>query len=177
MTRACASCFTTWHKAYPAVPQGEQNYYIEEQGPVGNWCSAIRLFAQAATNAGPNLNRRTFVTAMSKITELPGQPTRPIWSFGPNKMYGPTQYQVVKIHNNVPPSSQCILKTNHKPQGTCWVVSVADTFEVRCPVMTPVHKDRYGPAVITSSTRQKTPKVFASTSTTTPMTQKSTGAA
>jgi hypothetical protein len=114
------SCFTTWHKAYPAVPKGEQNFYIEEQGPVGNWCSAIRLFAQAATSAGPNLDRRTFVTAMSKIQNFPGADT-PIWSFGPNKMYGPTQYQVVKIHNNVPPSSQCVLKSNHQPQGTCWV--------------------------------------------------------
>ena len=28
---------------------------------------------------------------------------------------------MVKIHNNVPPSSQCKLKTNGKPQGTCWV--------------------------------------------------------
>jgi hypothetical protein len=37
-------------------------------------------------------------------------------------MYGPTTYTVVKLHNNVPPSSQCDLKTNHKPQGTCWVV-------------------------------------------------------
>ncbi len=114
------SCFATWHKAYPKVPKGEQSFYIEEQGPVGNWCASIRLFAQAATNAGPNLNRRTFVTALSKIKNFPGADA-PIWSFGPTKMYGPTQYQVVKIHNNVPPSSQCKLKTNHKPQGTCWV--------------------------------------------------------
>jgi hypothetical protein len=38
------------------------------------------------------------------------------------KMYGPTQYQVAKIHNNVPPTSQCKLKTNGQAQGTCWVV-------------------------------------------------------
>ena len=57
---------------------------------------------------------------MSKITNYPGT-LSPVWSFGPNKFYGPTQYQVVKVHNNVPPSSQCKLKTNHKPQGTCWV--------------------------------------------------------
>ena len=87
---------------------------------MGNWCASIKLFAQAATNAGPTLNRRTFVTAMSKITNFPGADS-PIWTFGPNKMYGPTQYQVVKIHNNVPPSALCKLKTNHKPQGTCWV--------------------------------------------------------
>jgi hypothetical protein len=114
------SCFATWHKAYPKVPKGEESFYIEEQGPVQAWCTAIRLFAQAATNAGPTLNRRTFVTAMSKIKDFPGG-LSPVWTFGPNKMYGPSTYQVVKIHNNVPPSSQCKLKTNHKPQGTCWV--------------------------------------------------------
>ena len=58
---------------------------------------------------------------MSKIKDFPGG-LSPVWSFGTDKMYGPTTYTVVKIHNNVPPSSQCILKTNHKPQGTCWVV-------------------------------------------------------
>ena len=57
---------------------------------------------------------------MSKITNFPGS-LSPVWSFGPDKFYGPTEYQVVKIHNNVPPSSQCKLKTNDKPQGTCWV--------------------------------------------------------
>jgi hypothetical protein len=115
------SCFATWHKAHPKPIPGTESYYIEEQGPIQGWCGAIRLFALAAKNAGHNLNRRTFVTAMSKITNYPGT-LSPVWSFGPNKRYGPTEFQVVKIHNNVPPSSQCLLKTNHKPQGTCWVV-------------------------------------------------------
>ncbi len=87
---------------------------------MANWFASIRLFADAAKMAGTNLNRRTFVTAMSKITNFPGADA-PVWSFSPTKMYGPTQYQVVALHNNVPPSSQCKLKTNHKPQGTCWV--------------------------------------------------------
>jgi hypothetical protein len=113
------SCFQTWHKAYPQVPKGEESYYIEEQGPVEAWCTSIRLFADAATKAGPDLNRRTFVTAMSTIKNFPGG-LSPVLTFGPDKMYGPTTYQVVKIHNNVPPSSQCVLKTNHQPQGTCW---------------------------------------------------------
>ena len=94
--------------------------YIEEQGPIQAWCGAIRLFATAAKDAGKDLNRRTFAEAMSKITNFPGT-LSPVWTFGPKKLYGPTQYQVVKVHNNVPPSSQCKLKTNHKPQGTCWV--------------------------------------------------------
>jgi hypothetical protein len=114
------SCYEAWHKAYPKPASGSSSFYIEEQGPIASWCGAIRLFAAAATNAGPDLNRRTFVTAMSKITDFPGS-LSPVWSFGPHKFYGPTEYQVVKVHNNVPPSSQCKLKTNHKPQGTCWV--------------------------------------------------------
>ncbi len=114
------SCYTTWHSYHPKPIPGTESSYIEEQGPIQAWCGAIRLFATAAKNAGPNLDRRTFVTAMSKITNYPGT-LSPVWSFGPNKFYGPTQYQVVKVHNNVPPSSQCKLKTNHKPQGTCWV--------------------------------------------------------
>ncbi len=114
------SCYDTWHAKYPRKIPGATSHFIEEQGPVQAWCGAIRLFATAAKAAGPNLNRRTFVEAMSKIKDFPGT-LSPVWSFGPNKFYGPTQYQVVKVHNNVPPSSQCKLKTNHKPQGTCWV--------------------------------------------------------
>ena len=69
---------------------------------------------------GKNLNRRTFVQAMSKITNFPGTWVNTL-SYGPDKFYGPTEYQVVKIHNNDPPSPECILKSNGKPQGTCWV--------------------------------------------------------
>jgi Periplasmic binding protein len=115
------SCYATWHKAHPKAIKGASSFYIEEQGPIQAWCSSIRLFAQAATNAGTQLNRRTFVTALSNIKNFPGG-LSPIWTFGPDKFYGPSTYTVVKIHNNVPPSSQCDLKTNHKPQGTCWVV-------------------------------------------------------
>jgi ABC-type branched-subunit amino acid transport system substrate-binding protein len=115
------SCFNTWHAKYPKKIPGTEGFYIEEQGPIQAWCGAIRLFATAAKNAGKDLNRRSFVTAMSKISNYAGT-LSPTWTFGPKKRYGPTQFQVVEIHNNVPPSSQCKLKTNHKPQGTCWVV-------------------------------------------------------
>jgi hypothetical protein len=114
------SCYDTWHAYHPKPIAGTTSIYIEEQGPIQAWCGAIRLFATAAKDAGKDLNRRTFVEAMSRITNYPGT-LSPVWSFGPDKFYGPTQYQVVKIHNNVPPSSQCKLKTNHQPQGTCWV--------------------------------------------------------
>jgi Periplasmic binding protein len=115
------SCYETWHKAHPKPIKGTTSFYIEEQGPIQGWCTSIRLFATAAKDAGKKLNRRTFVTAMSNIKNFPGG-LSPVWTFGPDKFYGPTTYTVVKLHNNVPPSSQCILKTNHKPQGTCWVV-------------------------------------------------------
>jgi hypothetical protein len=114
------SCYATWHAAHPKPIAGTTSPYIEEQGPIQGWCGVIRLFAAAAKSAGKDLNRRSFVTAMSKVSGYPGT-LSPVWSFGPTKMYGPTEYQVVKVHNNVPPSSQCKLKTNHKPQGTCWV--------------------------------------------------------
>ena len=99
----------------------QKSSFIEEQGPVQGWCTAIRLFATAARNAGPNLNRRTFVEAMSKIKNFPGG-VSPVLSYGPNKHYGPTQYQVVEVHNNTPTSSACDTLSTGSPQGTCWVV-------------------------------------------------------
>jgi Periplasmic binding protein len=115
------SCYAEWHKVHPKPYKGATNPYIEEQGPIQAWCGVIRLFSLAATEAGKNLNRRSFVEAMAKIKNIPGT-LSPIWSYGPNKMYGPTEYQVVEVHNNVPPSSQCVPQANGKPQGTCWVV-------------------------------------------------------
>jgi hypothetical protein len=114
------NCWTPWHKAYPQIPPGNTTDYLEQQGPVVGWCQAITLFAQAARSAGKNLDRRTFVTALSKIKNFPGTFT-PVLSFGPTKRYGPTLYKIVKLHNNVPPSSQCQLTSQGKPQGTCWV--------------------------------------------------------
>jgi hypothetical protein len=114
------ACWVPWHKAFPQVPAGATTDYLEQQGPVVSWCQVITLFAQAARSAGPDLNRRTFVTAMSKITNFPGTST-PILSYGPDKHYGPTEYKIVRIHNNVPPSSQCQLTSQGKAQGTCWV--------------------------------------------------------
>ena len=114
------TCFETWHKAYPQVPTGNQNFYIEEQGPVQAWCQEIRLFAAAANAAGPHLDRRTFVEAMSKVTNFPGG-FSPVLSYGPDKSYGPTQYQVVRLHINNPPSSQCKFPKDGIPQGVCWV--------------------------------------------------------
>jgi hypothetical protein len=113
------SCYNTWKAHNP--PTSSESPYIEEQGPIVGWCQAIRLFAQAAQNAGPNLNRRTFVQAMSRIQNIDGTYV-PTLSYGPNKYYGPTQYQVVTLHNNVPPGPTCVPTYTGKPQGTCWHV-------------------------------------------------------
>ena len=117
---AVRSCYTTWHAYHPKPIPGTLYHYIEEQGPIQAWCGAIRLFATAAKSAGKNLNRRTFVTAMSKITNYPGT-FSPVWSFGPDKFYGPTQYQVVKVHTNKPKSALCKMPKSGIAQGTCWV--------------------------------------------------------
>jgi hypothetical protein len=96
------------------------NDFVEEQGPIAGWCQAIDLFATAARKTGPDLSRRTFVTAMSKIKDFPGT-WAPILSYGPDKRYGPIQYQVVKLRVNSPPSSLCKTTVGKPPPGTCWV--------------------------------------------------------
>jgi hypothetical protein len=113
------ACWVPWHKAYPQIPSGDTTDYLEQQGPVVSWCQVITLFAQAAKSAGTDLNRRTFVTALSKVKNFPGTLT-PILSFGPDKRYGPTMYKIVKLRNNVPPTSACQLTSQGKTQGTCW---------------------------------------------------------
>jgi hypothetical protein len=115
-------CWTVWHKAYPEIPKGNINDDIEEQGPIQSWCQEIRLFAEAANRAGKDLNRRTFVEAMSHVTNFPGGYS-PVLSYGPDKFYGPTEYRVVEVHDNHPPTSQCKRGTPPAPAaGVCWVV-------------------------------------------------------
>jgi hypothetical protein len=115
------SCYNTWVAAYPKTPPDKKSPHLEEQGPVVGWCQAIKLFAAAAKAAGPNLNRRTFVEAMAGIKNFPGT-WSPILTYGPGKFYGPTQYQVVRIHNNDPKNNACTLTFQNIPQGTCWQV-------------------------------------------------------
>ncbi len=114
-------CWTVWHKVYPQTPPGNMNDLIEEQGPIAGWCQVIALFATAAKDAGPDLNRRSFVTAMSKITDFPGTWAN-VLSYGPDKRYGPTEYQVVKLRVNSPPSPLlCKPTAGQPPPATCWV--------------------------------------------------------
>ncbi len=117
---ALRSCWDLWHAAYPQVPPGNMNDFIEEQGPIAGWCQAIDLFTAAAKDAGHDLNRRTFVTAMSKITDFPGTWST-VLSYGPDKRYGPTEYQVVQLRVNSPPSPLCKTGVGRPPPATCWV--------------------------------------------------------
>jgi hypothetical protein len=57
---------------------------------------------------------------MSKIKNFHGA-WSPILSYGPNKRYGPTEYQVVKLHINSPPSPLCKQGAGQPPPATCWV--------------------------------------------------------
>jgi hypothetical protein len=114
-------CWVVWHKAYPQIPKGNQNFYIEEQGPVQGWCQEIRLFAQALKLAGRDLNRRTFVEAMAKISDFPGGYS-PVLSYAPGRFAGPTDYRIVKLYVNIPPTAECKMPKDHIPQTVCWVV-------------------------------------------------------
>ncbi|MFZ0667079.1 MAG: ABC transporter substrate-binding protein [Acidimicrobiales bacterium] len=116
------ACFDIWHKAYPQIPKGNLNFYIEEQGPIQGWCQEINLLAQAATAAGRDLNKRTFVEAMSRISNFAGGYS-PILSYAPGKFAGPTEYRIVRLHINLPPSDQCRLPRGHNPpQLVCWSI-------------------------------------------------------
>jgi Periplasmic binding protein len=119
------ACYDTW-KAHNAPPKLPKSPFIEEQGPIVGWCQAITLFADAATKAGKDLNRRTFVEAMASIHNFAGT-WSPILSFGPDRFAGPTQYRVVRIYNNSPTDNKCVLTFNGIPQGTCW--QIVDNFQ------------------------------------------------
>jgi ABC-type branched-subunit amino acid transport system substrate-binding protein len=121
-------CYKVWHKAYPKPAPGQTlihgekaTAYIEEQGPISGWCQGVELFALAAKKAGRDLTRRSFVKAMASISSFQGTYS-PDVSYGPGKYAGPNDYQVVEIHNNVPPSKLCVLTSQKITQGTCWHV-------------------------------------------------------
>jgi len=122
------NCYKIWHAAHPKPIPGQTlihgekaSTFIEEQGPIAGWCQGVELFAAAAKKAGRDLTRRSFVKAMASIHNYAGTYS-PVLSYGPGQYSGPSQYQVVEIWNNVPPSSKCLLTAQKKTQGTCWYV-------------------------------------------------------
>ena len=118
------NCWTSFRKSptfpFPNPPV-HPGPWIEEQGPIASWCQAIRLFAEAAEKAGPDLTRRSFVEAMASIKNYPGT-LSPILSYGTNKFFGPTEYRVVSVHNNSAKDNECINNYKGRVQATCWRV-------------------------------------------------------
>ena len=134
------SCWTSFRKSpsfpFPQPPV-HPGPWIEEQGPIASWCQAIRLFAEAAERAGPNLTRRSFVEAMASIKNYPGT-LSPILSYGANKFYGPTEYRVVSLHTNSASDNLCINNYKGRVQATCWRVvqeleAIGDRLELPSP--------------------------------------------
>jgi ABC-type branched-subunit amino acid transport system substrate-binding protein len=122
-----ANCYKVWHAAHPKPIPGQTlihgekaSTYIENQGPIAGWCQGVELFAAAAKKAGRDLTRRSFVKAMASIKNFQGT-FSPTLSYGPGQYAGPSEYEVVKLHNNVPASSACALTSQKITQGTCWV--------------------------------------------------------
>ena len=116
------SCWTVWHKAYPQTPKGNINDDIEEQGPVQGWCQEIRLFAKAATMAGKDLNRRTFVEAMSHITNFPGRLLARA-ELRAGQVLGPHAVPGGRGARQPPADGQCKRGPAPAPAaGVCWVV-------------------------------------------------------
>jgi hypothetical protein len=109
-TRACARVWRS-NPASSSIHGG----YLEADGPLAGWCQAIGVFAHAATVAGPNLNRRSFVTAMLKVHRFPGTNT-PLLTFGREKFSGPTSYRTVVLHEG---GALCPLTLAHLPVPRC----------------------------------------------------------
>jgi hypothetical protein len=58
---------------------------------------------------------------MTVVAGAAGGGSSPILSFGPGKFAGPSEYQVVRLHVNKPPSSQCRPPLGTlPPQVVCW---------------------------------------------------------
>jgi hypothetical protein len=83
------------------------------------WCQNIYLFAQAATMAGPNLTRDSFVNAMSQIQGFGGSVV-PDLTFGSTVRSGPHNYRNVQIHVNH--DKACPKKYVGGDQGSCWLI-------------------------------------------------------
>ncbi len=116
------ACYQSWHAAYPKPPKGSRELLHRGAGTRSRRGAAPSGSSRRRPpTPGQSLNRTHVRDRDVQDHQLPRQHSRRCGPSGPTKFYGPTQYQVVKLHNNVPPSSQCKLKTNHKPQGTCWV--------------------------------------------------------
>jgi hypothetical protein len=111
-------CYNVWMKANPGVTP-PPHHHVESTGTAMTYCQNIRLFAKAATMAGPNLTRMGFDSAMSQITHFPGTVV-PDLAFGPSTRAGPHQYRTVQIHENG--DKKCPKLADGNDQGSCWLI-------------------------------------------------------
>jgi ABC-type branched-subunit amino acid transport system substrate-binding protein len=107
--------------------------FIESQGPTMRWCDAIGVLEAAMEGAGKNLNRKTFIKALSEFEDFPVALTQAI-TFGPADFSGPSTYRVVQPTANVktpegnkcPPRRGSYNDTPGDPEnafhGSCWVL-------------------------------------------------------
>jgi ABC-type branched-subunit amino acid transport system substrate-binding protein len=107
--------------------------YIEAQGPTMRWCDAINVLKAAMEGAGKNLNRKTFIKALSQLHDFPVALTQAI-TFGPHDFSGPATFRVVSPVANVqtaegnkcPRRRQSYNDTPGDPKipyhGSCWLL-------------------------------------------------------
>jgi ABC-type branched-subunit amino acid transport system substrate-binding protein len=130
-TPEALACWQTYQEQNPN--RLEKFPYIESQGPTMRWCDAINVLKQAMELAGPKLNRRTFIQALSEIEDFPVALTQAI-TFGPDDFSGPSTYRVVsptdnektREGNKCPPRHASYDDTPGDPEnafhGSCWVL-------------------------------------------------------
>lgn len=130
-TPEALECWQTYQEQNPN--RLEKFPYIEAQGPTMRWCDAINVLKEAMEIAGPKLNRRTFIQALSEIEDFPVALTQAV-TFGPNDHSGPSTYRVVSPTANVktlegnkcPPRHGSYNDTPGDPEnkfhGSCWVL-------------------------------------------------------
>jgi len=106
----------------PADSEGKHQRLHRGAGADPGLVSGDPSLRQGSHHGRKGLNRRTFVEAMSRVTGFPGGYS-PVLTYGPHKFYGPSEFRVVKLHTNKPPSSQCKRgPAPAPPAGVCWVV-------------------------------------------------------
>ena len=121
-TPEAKACWETWNIGRAKVD------YIEAQGPTMRWCDAVHVLTTALDLAGPNLNRRTFIEALGRITDLPTALT-PTLTFGPDDHAGPNQYRTVSptrngttAETNVCPARRPTADDDNPLHGSCWIL-------------------------------------------------------
>ena len=104
MTPGCAVVLPPGTRPTPRFLQATRTSLSRNRDRSRRGARRSDLFAAAATAAGPHLDRSTFDAAMATIHGFPGG-FSPILTYGPDKYSGPTEYRVVRLHTNEPPTS------------------------------------------------------------------------